>query len=338
MSQIAPTAESIRVCVRVRPSRENEGSSLSCSSKVLSMAGGGQSFAFSGVYGGCNNQSFHADECMRLVDQLLEGFNGCMLCYGQTGSGKTYTVMGEEGDKGCIERAVEAVFAVLESRRSAPGGQKASEADSKNAKNAETGTETGTETESGVEEEGCTTETKVEETFDYDAKVQFLEVYGEEVRDLLGDSPSKSLALRDIFSESGSSSNVVNTGEVAVVGSRFIPVSSSRDVTSLVQKGMSRRITGETAMNNHSSRSHAVFCLTLKQSLCKVTTTTATVDNVTSDPTTTKVTTVANSKLYFVDLAGSERQKKTQATGRRLAEGERYFICFIYFMYLLLFF
>jgi len=33
------------------------------------------------------------ERCARgVVDDVIEGYNGCIMCYGQTGSGKTYTL------------------------------------------------------------------------------------------------------------------------------------------------------------------------------------------------------------------------------------------------------
>ena len=60
------------------------------------------------------------------------------------------------------------------------------------------------------------------------------------------------------------------------------------------------RMTGGTAMNNESSRSHAIFTITLEQ--------------------TKNETDLIKSKFHLVDLAGSERQSKTKAEGTRLRE------------------
>ena len=68
----------------------------------------------------------------------------------------------------------------------------------------------------------------------------------------------------------------------------------------LLEKGSSFRVVGGTAMNDQSSRSHAILTVTLERK---------------QDENVTK------SKFHLVDLAGSERQSKTKAEGLRLKEG-----------------
>ena len=61
-------------------------------------------------------------------------------------------------------------------------------------------------------------------------------------------------------------------------------------------------MTGGTAMNQESSRSHAIFTITLEQRKGDM-----------SD--------LIESKFHLVDLAGSERPSKTRAVGIRFKEG-----------------
>uniref|UniRef100_A0A673FW76 Chromosome-associated kinesin KIF4-like n=1 Tax=Sinocyclocheilus rhinocerous TaxID=307959 RepID=A0A673FW76_9TELE len=70
-----------------------------------------------------------------------------------------------------------------------------------------------------------------------------------------------------------------------------------------LELGNSARTVGSTAMNAASSRSHAIFTISLEQRRK-------------GDKSDVMV-----SKLHLVDLAGSERQKKTKAEGDRLKEG-----------------
>lgn len=76
---------------------------------------------------------------------------------------------------------------------------------------------------------------------------------------------------------------------------------NANDVYRLLALGCDNRSTGSTEMNKESSRSHAIFTITV----CKKCT-----DEVTY-----------RGKLNFVDLAGSERLNKTKATGSRAQEG-----------------
>ena len=75
-------------------------------------------------------------------------------------------------------------------------------------------------------------------------------------------------------------------------------------------------------MNEASSRSHAIFTVTIEQKIVKVT---AQADGAAADPPEDAAAGTAEenitAKFHFVDLAGSERIKKTGATGKTLQEG-----------------
>lgn len=75
---------------------------------------------------------------------------------------------------------------------------------------------------------------------------------------------------------------------------------------SILEKGSIQRSTAQTLMNDSSSRSHAIFTITVRQ-------------DVITDQEQNKGS--ITSKFHFVDLAGSERLKKTGATGSTLREG-----------------
>jgi kinesin family protein 4/21/27 len=81
---------------------------------------------------------------------------------------------------------------------------------------------------------------------------------------------------------------------------------SKEDVLSILEQGSRTRTTGETNMNQTSSRSHAIFSLLIEQH--------------TLDATGMYVVETKLSKLHLVDLAGSERQKRTGADGVRFKE------------------
>ncbi|XP_078681697.1 kinesin-like protein KIF3A [Branchiostoma floridae x Branchiostoma belcheri] len=55
-----------------------------------------------------------------IVDAVLEGYNGCILCYGKTGSGKTYTMVGpsdkerDDETEGIIYRTLKKLFLTSE--------------------------------------------------------------------------------------------------------------------------------------------------------------------------------------------------------------------------------
>ena len=80
-------------------------------------------------------------------------------------------------------------------------------------------------------------------------------------------------------------------------------------------------MTSSTNMNEASSRSHAIFTVTIEQKIVKVTQPTDGAEA--TGPDAEPVTSEENisAKFHFVDLAGSERIKKTGATGKTLQEG-----------------
>uniref|UniRef100_A0A673XVA2 Kinesin family member 4 n=1 Tax=Salmo trutta TaxID=8032 RepID=A0A673XVA2_SALTR len=126
--------------------------------------------------------------------------------------------------------------------------------------------------------------------------VSYLEIYNEEILDLLCPSASKdkpsTINIREDPKEG-----------IKIVGLTERQVMSAHEMVGCLELGNSARTVGSTAMNAASSRSHAIFTITLEQRRG-----TDKSDNVVS-------------KLHLVDLAGSERQKKTKAEGDRLKEG-----------------
>ncbi|EKX35726.1 hypothetical protein GUITHDRAFT_118111 [Guillardia theta CCMP2712] len=135
-------------------------------------------------------------------------------------------------------------------------------------------------------------------------RVSFLEIHNDDIRDLL-DPSSKVCSLRED-----------NTGAVIVAGLETFQTSSADDVMSWLHKGSLNRATGSTCMNLsglQSSRSHAVFTITMEKIYCG----TAGEEGGASSPAGTDVV----ARLHLVDLAGSERAKRTKAEGQRLKEG-----------------
>lgn len=110
----------------------------------------------------------------------------------------------------------------------------------------------------------------------------FMEIYNEDIVDLLGESRVP-LSIR----QAGDS--------VSIVGLREHPLSSCSTALALLKRGCAGRSTTCTKMNSASSRSHAIFTLILRQSR--------------------GAGSIAESRLSFVDLAGSERLKRSQCEG-----------------------
>ncbi|KAL7532089.1 hypothetical protein ACHAWF_004009, partial [Thalassiosira exigua] len=135
----------------------------------------------------------------------------------------------------------------------------------------------------------------------FEMSASFLEVYGEDVFDLLDDDGSGDRQRLRIREDS--------SGEVIVAGLKRVDVSNAYEAMGVLNSGISNRTTASTLMNDTSSRSHAVFAVDLIQ--------TARAGGKDDDESTTR------SRFTFVDLAGSERMKRTGAEGRRAKEGIR---------------
>ncbi|XP_033753860.1 kinesin-like protein KIFC3 isoform X2 [Pecten maximus] len=128
----------------------------------------------------------------------------------------------------------------------------------------------------------------------YKITVTVLEIYNEVIRDLLtsGDDSSAKLDVK------------MNTdGQLYVPGLCVKEVRSVEEVNKVFATGQKNRATATTNMNEHSSRSHALLCVTVSG--------------------VNKTTNVQSTgKLNLVDLAGSERVSKSGADGTRLKEAQ----------------
>ncbi|XP_008282437.1 kinesin-like protein KIF15 [Stegastes partitus] len=122
-------------------------------------------------------------------------------------------------------------------------------------------------------------------------KCSFIEIYNEQIYDLL-DTASASLFLRENIKKG-----------VFVEGAVEKFVNSAAEAYQVLSMGWRNRRVASTSMNRESSRSHAVFTMTLE-----------------SKESTNDVVNIRMSQLNLVDLAGSERQKDTHTEGSRLKE------------------
>ncbi|KAJ6653873.1 hypothetical protein lerEdw1_008621 [Lerista edwardsae] len=122
-------------------------------------------------------------------------------------------------------------------------------------------------------------------------KCSFIEIYNEQIFDLL-DSASAGLPLREHV-----------TKGVFVFGAVEQVLTSAAEAYQVLKTGWRNRRVASTSMNRESSRSHAVFTITVE-----------------SMEKSSEVVNIRCSQLNLVDLAGSERQKDTHAEGVRLKE------------------
>ncbi|CAF0982889.1 unnamed protein product [Adineta steineri] len=131
----------------------------------------------------------------------------------------------------------------------------------------------------------------------YLIRASYLEIYNENIRDLLGKDVKATLELKE-FVDKG----------VHVQNLTWHQCSSVLDCERLMDKGNRSRATGATLMNKDSSRSHSIF--TIVTEMCNK----SELDGKEH---------IRAGKLNLVDLAGSERQSKTHAEGERLREATR---------------
>lgn len=128
----------------------------------------------------------------------------------------------------------------------------------------------------------------------YEVGVQMVEIYNEQVRDLLSsDGPQKRLGIWTTAQPNG----------LAVPDASMHPVKSTTDVLELMNIGSMNRAVGATALNERSSRSHSVLSVHVRG----------------ADMETDAV---LRGCLHLVDLAGSERVDRSEATGDRLKEAQ----------------
>ena len=126
---------------------------------------------------------------------------------------------------------------------------------------------------------------------DFMIKVSMIEIYQEKIRDLF-DVSRVNLNIREDSIKG-----------IYVDGASERYVGCVNDVLALLEMGSANRAQAATNMNEHSSRSHSIFILTINQ--------------------TNKIEGFSKiGKLYLVDLAGSEKISKTGATGHTLEEAK----------------
>ena len=143
---------------------------------------------------------------------------------------------------------------------------------------------------------------------EYNVKISYLEIYKEQMIDLLVSLPnsSSSSSTSSINNNNNNSLSVVEdkvTGITTVKGLTIQPVTTEEEALHLLFEGEMNRSISEHQLNSNSTRSHCIFTVYL-ESRSKVESSER----------------VIYSKLNLVDLAGSERLSKTETSGISLKE------------------
>ncbi|KAK4255008.1 hypothetical protein QN277_008071 [Acacia crassicarpa] len=226
-----------------------------------------RTFAFDKVFGPASQQKELYDQAVSpIVYEVLEGYNCTIFAYGQTGTGKTYTMEG--------------------------GARK---------KNGEFPNDAGVIPRA------------VKQIFDileaqgaeYSMKVTFLELYNEEITDLL--APEETSKFVDDKSKKPIALMEDGKGGVFVRGLEEEIVCTANEIYKILEKGSAKRRTAETLLNKQSSRSHSIFSITIHIKEC----------------TPEGEEMIKCGKLNLVDLAGSENISRSGAReGRAREAGE----------------
>ena len=261
--------DNVKVAIRIRPLNEREISenTTKCvsivESKIILLDSKPESRSF--TYDNVAGDEVSQEEVFEIVGKsitssCLRGYNGTIFAYGQTGAGKTYTIQGEGYEEYSLNVKVNyhlrgilpRCFEYLFS----------SIADEISRKNAQ-----------------------------YLIKCSFLEIYQEQINDLLDQNP-RNLQLREDMKKG-----------VYVEGLIEETVGNVMETYELLNTGSQNRHVSYTNMNKESSRSHSVFTLIIESK--------TSIDGLVNFRT---------SRFHLIDLAGSERQKATDCAGERLKE------------------
>ncbi|KHJ33911.1 putative kinesin-like protein bimc [Erysiphe necator] len=251
-----------------REVRENSGVILSTNGvkgKTLELSMGpnalnNKTYNFDRVFSSAADQAMIYEDVVKpALEEMLSGYNCTIFAYGQTGTGKTYTMSGDTTEK----------FNLLSD-------------------------------DAGIIPRVLHSLFKKLEINDaeWSVKCSFIELYNEELRDLISPDDGTKLKIYDDYSnKKGHLSTIVQ-------GMEESHVKSAAEGIKLLQSGNLKRQVASTKCNDLSSRSHTVFTVTayIKR----------TAENGEDY--------ISAGKLNLVDLAGSENIQRSGAENKRAAE------------------
>ncbi|KAM9345205.1 kinesin-like protein KIF11 [Symphorus nematophorus] len=265
----------IQVVVRCRPFNTMERKSsygvIDCDSnrkEVMVKTGGmndkasRKTYTFDMVFGPAAKQiEVYRSVVCPILDEVIMGYNCTVFAYGQTGTGKTFTMEGERSPDEEFTWEEDPLAGIIP-RTLHQIFEKLSE--------------NGTE---------------------FSVKVSLLEIYNEELFDLL--SPTEDVNERlQLFDDPRNKRGVV------VKGLEEVTVHNKDEVYQILERGAAKRRTASTLMNAYSSRSHSVFSVTIHM----------------KEITLDGEELVKIGKLNLVDLAGSENIGRSGAVDKRARE------------------
>ncbi|NXP18879.1 KIF12 protein, partial [Scytalopus superciliaris] len=262
----------LRVVLRVRPltcTETRRGDrrvvhSLGDGAVHVSAARHDATFGFSAVFdaGASQEAVFEGSGMKQLVELAIDGFPCTVFAFGQTGSGKTYTLMGPLTQSE-TQPATPSLLGLMQRSFAYLLEQSRSRGS------------------------------------DLALSASYLEIYKEQVRDLLSSGPPCALPLRWSKSRGFYVENQLS-----------VDFESLEAIVSLLLQGSQRRRTSAHALNRHSSRSHALLTIHIRS---RAVSTSSSGEGPSACPS-------KQGTLCFVDLAGSERVKETGSSGELSTE------------------
>jgi len=243
-------------------------------------------FTFDHVFGPSSDQIDIFSQVEQLITSSMDGYDVTIFAYGQTGSGKTFTMFGPND---CDYKT---------------GGARGI-------------------IPRAIDHIFQTIEQAKERKWSYTMEASIMEIYNEQLNDLLASKPKKKVVkatpksprgksrtpLKKTASKGASELDIkvhkTKKGKVIVMvnGVTKVPVKTPEQLHELTRSAADRATRASTDMNARSSRSHTVFQLHVKG-------------------THEDGKESTQSVLTLVDLAGSERIAKTNASGDRLKEAK----------------
>ena len=258
-------SENIKVCVRIRPLSPQElgrGDKKSVEPHssdqlIYNHKNIRRSYTYNLVFGENSSQEdiFYNCSINKLLDNAMDGYSVTIFAYGQTGSGKTYTIMGRD------DSINEKILSNDKYSGIMPKSIKYIWSAVKNRKEK------------------------------YYIKVSFLEIYNEQINDLL-DPGHTNLQIRWDQKQG-----------FFVEGLMVVECKKPDDIVEVILQGTKNRKRGTHELNKDSSRSHSILTL-----------------YIISEFENMGEIFKKYGKISFVDLAGSERLKETHSQGGMLKE------------------
>ena len=298
MADNSKSDQNIRVIIRVKGNTLEDSREKSSYIKVINnnsiiIESKNKSYYFDYVGDENTTQNDIFEQCgKKICDYSLEGYNGTIFAYGQTGSGKTYTLLGKN---------ITNTIKNKNNNINNTSNIKKIESEDIEMKDDSNLNDSISEFTYDQNDENIglfprilyylfknSSKCKNEEN-KFLFKISYLEIYRDNIIDLLHTDNKEKVQLSDI------------NGVLYLKNLRILKISSPEEAIKYIIDGNQFRHSASTLMNEESSRSHAIISIYIENNLLKV-------------------NKIKKSVFHIIDLAGSERQQKTGTTGERTKE------------------